>query len=97
MRLAMNNEIDILKKSLLFSKNWYLEKYEDVKLAQIDPFEHYLFFGWKEGRNPSPLFDSSYYLSTNLDVSTSLICPLVHYEMYGKYEGRKIRIPCICF
>ena len=35
-----------------FDSMWYLEKYEDVKKAGINPFVHYIKYGKKEGRKP---------------------------------------------
>src|SRR3546814_4663800 len=46
-----------------FDQDWYLESYPDVKVAAVDPAEHYVRHGWKEGRNPGPEFDTLFYLS----------------------------------
>ena len=59
---------------------------EDVKKAKADPLKHYLKFGWKEGRNPSPLFNTNDYVSFRPDILKADICPLVHYELFGKRE-----------
>src|SRR3546814_18552052 len=31
-----------------FDQDWYLESYPDVKVAAVDPAEHYVRHGWKE-------------------------------------------------
>ena len=78
----------LLSKSKYFDKKWYLKTYSDVKRARMDPIEHYMKFGWKEGRNPGPKFSTQNYLDLNADVKKAKVNPLVHYEKYGKKEGR---------
>jgi O-antigen biosynthesis protein len=41
--------------SLEFCSTKYLERYLDVTDAAVPPLEHYLAFGWKEGRSPIPV------------------------------------------
>jgi GT2 family glycosyltransferase/glycosyltransferase involved in cell wall biosynthesis len=36
-----------------FDSGWYLEKYRDVAEAGVDPYQHFITFGAKEGRVPS--------------------------------------------
>jgi len=79
--------------SPLFDRQWYVQQYQDVRLAGGDPAEHYLRFGWTEGRNPGPLFDGGWYLDQNPDVREAGVNPLLHYLRYGLKEGRKIRSP----
>ena len=73
----------LVKKSGLFDTEWYLEQNKDVAEAKADPVRHYLKFGWREGRNPSPDFDTKKYLEGRPDVSAAGICPLVHYIKFG--------------
>ena len=73
----------LVKKSGLFDAEWYLEQNKDVAEAKADPVRHYLKFGWREGRNPSPDFDTKKYLEERPDVSAAGICPLVHYIKFG--------------
>lgn len=80
----------IIKKSNYFDAKWYLATYKDIKKSNIDPAVHYLKYGWKEMRDPSPLFSTSQYLHANLDVKKANINPLVHFEKYGKKEKRKL-------
>ena len=35
----------------LFDREWYLKEYPEVKLSGIDPFIHYVKYGFKEKRN----------------------------------------------
>ncbi len=72
----------------LFDAAWYLKEYPDVAAAGVDPYWHYMTYGWKEGRNPSPYFNTNYYLNQNPDVAAAGVNPLTHYETYGWHEGR---------
>ena len=80
----------LIKKSKYFNKKWYLNTYPDVKKAKMDAAVHYLKYGWKEHKDPSPLFCTKQYLLQNKDVAAKGINPLVHFEKYGKKENRKI-------
>lgn len=80
-----------IAKSKYFNKNWYLRTYPDVKKAKIDPIEHYMKYGWKEGYNPSPMFNTEGYLSRYPDVKKANVNPLLHYEKHGRKEGRYYR------
>ena len=79
-------QIEIVKNSPLFDAKWYLAQNPDVKAKKIGAAKHYVKYGWKEGRNPSPDFDGNAYLNTYPDIRN--ICPLVHYEICGKKENR---------
>ena len=72
----------------LFSSAYYLANNPDVAAAGVDPYQHFMFHGGSEGRNPDPLFDAAYYLSQNPDVAAAGANPLVHFEQYGAREGR---------
>ena len=76
----------LLLNSDLFDSKYYLKENPDVAKAKANPILHYLQFGWKEGRNPSPLFNTNDYLSFRPDVLNADVCPLVHYEIFGKKE-----------
>jgi hypothetical protein len=78
----------LLASSSLFDADWYLSKYPDVAANDADPIRHYLEFGWREGRNPSPLFSTNNYLKANKDVAERGINPLLHYLEHGQMEGR---------
>ena len=60
-----------------FDSDYYRGTYDDIDRAEIDPLEHYLDTGWREGRDPSAAFSTSYYLSSNPDVAAEGINPLV--------------------
>ncbi len=76
-----------------FDSSYYLAKNPDVAETGVDPVEHFVRYGWKEGRDPSGDFSVPYYLLTNLDVDNAKINPFWHYIVAGKEEGRLARHP----
>ena len=78
---ALNAEPD-------FDAAYYLAHNADVKAAGVDPLQHYLTYGWKEGRDPNAYFSTRYYLAQNADVAAARVNPLEHFEYYGWKEGR---------
>jgi glycosyltransferase involved in cell wall biosynthesis len=78
----------IIRASGLFDAAWYLEAYPDVAVREVDPLEHYIRYGAREGRDPNRLFSSSWYLASNPDVTESGLNPLVHFVVRGAKEGR---------
>jgi hypothetical protein len=51
-RLWVRRKAAALTRSGWFDPAWYLEKYPDVKKAGMNPAEHYVRFGAREGRLP---------------------------------------------
>lgn len=88
-RRRLEAERQVIRQSLLFDSNWYLETYPDVAKAGIDPIQHYLSVGWQEGRDPGPTFTTSAYLKANEDVVRSGMNPLLHFVQFGRAEGRQ--------
>ena len=78
----------IIRASGLFDSAWYLETYPDVATRKVDPVQHYVRHGAREGRDPNRLFSSSWYLASNPDVTESGLNPLVHFVVRGAKEGR---------
>lgn len=87
-KLKLRQDAGLIYTSELFDADWYLNTYPDVKSANIDPAEHYLEYGAKEGRLPSASFDGNWYLKRYPDVADSDVNPLVHYLKFGQNEGR---------
>ena len=73
----------------LFSSAWYHDVYDDVVAADLNAFRHYVVFGWKDGRDPSPAFSTRRYLDNNPDVARLRTDPLLHFLNAGEAEGRK--------
>ncbi len=81
---------DLVKDA--FDERYYLEVYEDIKNAGVDPFEHFMSAGWRERRNPNRWFNTSDYFDLNPDILECDINPLHHYLMHGRSEGRSPRL-----
>ena len=75
-----------IKNNNLLDLGYYLKTNSDIRLSGKDPIIHYIYHGFKEGRNPSPIFDGNYYSKKYPDIKK--LNPLVHYSLYGKAEGR---------
>ena len=70
-----------LDPSPFFSTEYYLLKHEDVRKSAINPFEHYIFFGKKEGRQtrPSKRVNAAAFLLANggeisLETASLVLC-----------------------
>ena len=87
---GLRKQIALVRNSKLFNQKWYEEQYPDIKESGADPVEHYVRYGWKEGRAAGPDFSSSAYLERYPDVAVSNINPLAHYLQSGRAEGREI-------
>ena len=80
--------IEVLESSM-FDRDWYLDRYEDVRTGGIDPLRHFVIYGMEERRDPGPDFDTSYYLQLYADIAASGMSPFLHYLRYGRSEGRQ--------
>ncbi len=61
---------------------FYLANNPDLAAAGVDPVDHYMASGWREGREPAPQFDTlAYCLTRGLTFATQN--PLVHYVRNG--------------
>ena len=67
--------------------------YPDIQGADIDPFVHYTYHGWRENRNPSFAFDTWYCLKTNPALADKGVSPLHQYLRAGKPSHWQIRSP----
>lgn len=72
-----------LRRSGLFSAEWYLDQNPDVRDANLNPVAHYVQHGARELRDPSPLFSTALYLSKHPDVARTGTNPLFHYLRRG--------------
>lgn len=69
-----------------FDAHYYLQTYQDVAAAGVDPFEHFVFHGYKEGRNPSAEFDTKFYIQRYFKGKTDHN-PLLHYLEHRHEDG----------
>jgi hypothetical protein len=74
-----------------FDRAFYLEANPDVVAAGIDPIDHFLLHGWREGRDPCRQFCVREYLAENPDIAAAGVNPFVHYVQAGRAEGRSPR------
>lgn len=81
-----------IKKNNLLDIGYYLNNNPDIRDSGVDPILHYMYYGFKEGRNPNPGFDGNHYLRTYSDVRKSNLNPLIHYSLYGIKEGRETKV-----
>ncbi len=65
----------------LFDGGWYFETHPDVR-GKMNPLDHYLTWGFREGRNPNPLFNEKWYRS-KYDVGNDTPC-LIHYVLQSE-------------
>ncbi len=70
-------------------EKWYFKKYPEAKNIGCSALDHYHFYGWKKGYNPSKKFDTSFYLNKYPDIKNAGIDPLYHYVFFGHNEGRE--------
>ena len=84
----LQDDCKLLLSSKYFDAKWYLENNKDVVESGMNPAEHYILYGAKEGRQPGPEFDSESYLEQNPDVVENNMIPLLHFLKHGQYEGR---------
>ncbi len=61
-----------------FDADFYLTLHSDVKEAGVDPVEHFLSFGWHEGRAPNDWFKPDHYASYTYELDTETQNPFVH-------------------
>ena len=62
----------------LFDAQYYLRENQDVRAANLDPWQHYCEFGIHENRNPHPVFHTAFYRDKYLNGDTT-VNPLLHY------------------
>ncbi len=70
-----------------FDPAYYVEQYEDVQRARMDPLYHFIRHGAAELRNPNSWFDTGFYVRSNADVVDSDVNPFWHYLAHGRTEG----------
>jgi len=64
--------------------DFYQQEYPDIKEAALDPLEHYIRAGFREGRIPFPGFDpNAYRVSHSLSDDDN---PLYHYAIFGRFS-----------
>ena len=76
-----------------FDRAFYLKAYPDVAEVGHDPLDHFLRYGWREGRDPTPEFSVQAYLDAFPEVAQSGVNPFVHYLTSGRPKIRPPQSP----
>ena len=87
-QLHVRRICNLISRSGLFDREFYLGENPDVAASGLDPVRHYFLSGAREGRNPHPIFASDWYLEQNPDVASLGCNPLEHFLLHGRKEGR---------
>jgi hypothetical protein len=88
-RANQREQLRTIRESNLFDEAYYVEQNSDIAAANIDPAQHFLNLGWREGRSPSAAFSTTRYLKRHADVAALAVNPLLHYLEHGRFEGRE--------
>ena len=75
-----------------FDVHFYLKANPDIARAGIDPFEHFVSYGYRENRNPSTEFDVKFYTQRYLSGDTNTN-PFLHYLAHKHEPGIFGRMP----
>lgn len=62
-----------------FDADHYLMEYPDIVAAEVDPLNHFMVHGWREGRNPNSWFYTSDYLLAHPELIRRALNPLAHH------------------
>ncbi len=76
-----------LQLSKTFDENYYIQNYPDIQDSELTPFEHYYYYGWKEGKNPSQDFNTKDYLVLHSNLRELEVNPLLHFVLYGAKDS----------
>jgi glycosyltransferase involved in cell wall biosynthesis len=75
-----------------FDIEHYARSYPDVVAAGIDPFEHFVTYGYREGRSPSANFDAKFYWARYLGGDANQN-PFLHFLAHKHEPGVFGRMP----
>ncbi|MEH3117815.1 MAG: glycosyltransferase [Methylorubrum populi] len=70
-----------------FDREHYLEKNADIRRSGVDPVRHFLDFGAREDRDPSPDFSVRYYRKQYRREIGTGVNPYFHYLAAGRARG----------
>lgn len=82
----------------VFDAAWYVQEYPDVAGSGIDPYQHYILYGKKNGRfcsaeeKEQKNFDAVWYMKEYPYILTSGLEPYEYYVKYGKKRGHYISL-----
>ena len=88
--VQVREKLEPVREALYFDSAWYLEHYQDVAEAGVDPVIHYRSSGFREGRQPNARFNAKAYLEANPDLAGFDDDLFLHYVFFGACEGRPL-------
>lgn len=77
----------LVRQTGLFDEDWYRQMNHDVAGSSMDPVEHFVRYGDREGRWPMRLFDPSHYRSHVSPGCPKRLNSLLHYAWQGRFTG----------
>jgi len=91
-KIRINRFYDLLIYKLIvqasiFDRSFYLQEYPDVQKGGADEIMHFIKYGEKEGRSPSPIFEPTYY-KNQISKKYRSTNSLVHYMFLGRFTGK---------
>ena len=87
----VREELDIIRSSIFFNEEYYLDMNPDVRAAAVDAALHSLTHGGRKGRDPGPFFSTSQYLMQYPDVAASV--SMQSYTMKHTAAVKRGRLP----
>ena len=75
-----------------FDAAFYLAANVDVARTGVDPLDHFLASGWREGRDPNAGFAVKDYLENYPDIAAADVNPFIHFLGAGRAEGRAAKV-----
>lgn len=82
---------DILVSGL-FDADYYLQSNLDLRHAGVDPLEHYVDFGDREGRQPNPVFSPDQYRHISMGNESQDMNSLQHYINVGEHNNARASV-----
>lgn len=82
--------LKVLEQANIFDKFFYLRNYQDARLSDLSPIEHFVNVGIKENRQPNADFHPDWYLGNYPDVKSDSVSAVLHFILHGNKEGRLI-------
>lgn len=86
-REGRKNRYEIIKRNNYINEKWYQKKYPYINYDMIDPIEHYIIFGWRDGNDANEVFSIEKYIMANPDYEEDM-CPFYHFEFEVNKELR---------
>ena len=81
----------IIENSGLFDKDYYLKEYPDVAAAGVDPLWHFIEFGIREHRRPSPIISQAT-ISKFYNLSEKSVLDLSMYDLISSLLSESARV-----